>query len=75
MGSIAEQEEEKQIMQPEEFSTDKFDAKTRTRVHVRARIYPGLPVFRSLGDFVAHKMDLQVNQVLGVFSWARVIDF
>jgi len=50
----------------EEFSTEKFDPKTRARVYVRARMFPGISISRSLGDFMAHKIGVTSEPTTGL---------
>ena len=40
----------------EQFTQDILNEKTRKRVYVRGRMYPGLGISRSLGDYTAHRI-------------------
>lgn len=59
----------------EEFSTEKFDPKTRARVYVRARMFPGIGISRSLGDFMAHKIGVISEPTTGLVQLSKINEF
>lgn len=57
------------------FFTDMLDAKTRNRIYMRGRMYPGIGVSRSLGDYYAHRIGVTSEPTVGTMRITRFMEY
>ena len=55
----------------QDFQTGLFDSKTRPRIYMRGRLFPGIAQSRSIGDYFAHRIGVKSEPTTGSVKLTR----